>query len=204
MEEKVTSEPAKVEEKNKTKSGKGLVIATAVAFVIAAGGVGLGVYGLIKSSEKDTQISTLKSEINTLKNSQTDPYESFAENLVKNNSTTVFGYYQHWTGSQNQIKTVSAAIKDAHLTIKDIDNGNATIAEADGIISVHFVEVGNGGVPYLYLIKKDGTVARIDIAENGTRKIETLDEYSKIVSIYAGADQFAHLIDINGNTYKNL
>lgn len=71
------------------------------------------------------------------------------------------------------------------------------------MISAYFVEVGNGGVPYIYPIKKDGSVARIDISENGARTIEHLDGYEKIVSIFGGGDLFAHLIDINGNVYRN-
>ena len=198
---------------NKQKGGNGLKIATAIACVVAVCGIGFGVYGMIQSFQKDNQISNLNTQIKDLKESiaiepsestiSADIYENFVNNLSKNNSVTVFGYYYHWTGSDNIKRTVASRIENSHLTITDTDNGDTVIAEADGIISAYYVEIGNGGVPYMYLIKKDGSVARIDISENGTRTIEDLDGYEKIVSIFGGGDLSAHLIDINGNVYKN-
>ena len=198
---------------NKQKSGNGLKIATAIACIVAVCGIGFGVYGMIQSFQKDNQISNLNTQIKDLKESiaiepsestiPADIYENFADNLAKNNAATVFGYYYHWTSSDNIKRTVASRIENSHLTVTDIDNGDTVIAEADGIISAYYVEIGNGGVPYMYLIKKDGSVARIDISENGTRTIEDLDGYEKIVSIFGGGDLYAHLIDINGNVYKN-
>lgn len=203
----------------KQKNGNGLKIATAIACIVAVCGIGFGVYGMIQNSQKDNQISSLNSQIKDLEESMdikpseniesseptitTDIYENFANNLSKNNSVTVFGHYYHWTGSDNVKRTVASRIENSHLTVRDTDNGNTVIAEADGIISAYYVEIGNGGVPYMYLIKKDGSVARIDISENGTRTIEDLDGYEKIVSIFGGGDLYAHLVDINGNVYKN-
>ncbi len=203
----------------KQRNGNGLKIATIIASIIAVCGIGFGVYGMMQGFKKDGQISDLKIQIKNLEKAatiglsettkpsesttMTDIYENFANNLSKNNSVTVFGYYYHWTGSDNIKRTVASKIENSHLTITDMDNGNVVIAEADGIISAYFVEVGNGGVPYMYLIKKDGSVARIDISENGARTIENLDGYGKIVSIFSGGDLYAHLIDINGNVYKN-
>lgn len=212
---------------DKQKSGKGLKIATVIACVVAFCGIGFGVFGMMQSSQKDSQISDLKVQIKeedgtittietpkietnanggttvTIMDTVVDGYKNFADNLAKNYAATVFGYYHHWTGSDNEKRTVAARVENSHLTILDIDNGSAVIAEADGIISAYYVEIGNGGVPYMYLIKKDGSVARIDISENGTRAIEDLDGYEKIVSIFSGGDLYAHLIDINGNVYKN-
>ena len=212
---------------NQQKSGNGLKIATAIACVVAVCGIGFGIYGMMQSSQKDGQISDLKVQIKeadgtittietpeietntndgttvTIADTVVDGYRSFADNLAKNYAVTVFGYYNHWTGSDNVKRTVAARIENSHLTITDIDGGSVVIAEADGIISAYYVEIGNGGVPYMYLIKKDGSVARIDISENGTRTIEDLDGYGKIVSIFGGSDLRAHLIDINGNVYKN-
>lgn len=211
----------------KQSNGKGLKIATAIASVVAVCGIGFGVYGMIQSSQKDSQISDLKVQIKeddgtittietpeietntsdgttvTITDTVVDGYKNFADNLAKNYAATVFGYYYHWTGSDNVKRTVAARVENSHLTITDIDGGSVVIAEADGIISAYFVEIGNGGVPYIYLVKKDGSVARIDISENGSRTIENLDGYEKIVSIFGGGDLYAHLIDINGNVYKN-
>lgn len=160
-----------------------------------------------------TQIRDLEGSIIDAKSSEiiepskstitTEAYENFASNLSKNNTVTVFGYYYHWTGSDNVKRTVVSRIENSHLTITDMDNGDAIIAEVDGVISAYYVEIGNGGVPYMYLIKDDGSVARIDISENGSRAIEDLNGYEKIVSIIGGGDLSAHLIDIEGNVYKN-
>ena len=48
---------------NKQKSGNGLKIATVVACVVAICGIGFGVYGMIQSSQKDSQISDLKIQV---------------------------------------------------------------------------------------------------------------------------------------------
>ena len=48
---------------NKQKSGKGLKITTAIACVAAVCGIGFGVYGMMQSSQKDSQISDLKVQI---------------------------------------------------------------------------------------------------------------------------------------------
>lgn len=213
---------------NKICNGKGLVITTIIASVVAVCGIGLGVCGMVQNSQKDNQITDLKVEIKdedgiitTIETPEikttteggtivtitdtviTDGYKNFADNLAKNYSGTVLGRYIHWTGSASIERTVSAHIENTHLTITDEDNGSTIIAEADGIISAYFVEVGNGSVPYIYLINKDGTVSRIDISENGARTIENLSGYEKIVSIFGGGDLKAHLIDIDGNVYQN-
>ena len=52
---------------NKQKSGKGLIIATAIACVVAVCGIGFGVYGMIQSSQKDSQISEKDNQISDLK-----------------------------------------------------------------------------------------------------------------------------------------
>ena len=48
---------------NKQKSGNGLKIAVAIACVVAICGVGFGVYGMMQSAQKDSQISDLKVQI---------------------------------------------------------------------------------------------------------------------------------------------
>ena len=48
---------------NKQKGGNGLKIATAIACIVAVCGIGFGVYGMMQSSQKDSQISDLKVQI---------------------------------------------------------------------------------------------------------------------------------------------
>lgn len=213
-------------ENERQKNGNGYRIAVAITSVLAVCGIGFGVYGMIQSRKKDSQISDLKVLIQdsngtvttaetpkiktttedgttvTLTDTVADAYNNFADNLAENYIATVAGYYYHWTGSDNLKRAVTARVENSHLTITDVED-NSVIAEADGIISAYYVEVGNGSVPYIYIVKKDGGVARINISENGSRTIETLDGYEKIVSIFGGCDLYAHLIDINGNVYKH-
>lgn len=214
-------------ENNKQNGGNGLKIATAIACLVAVCGIGFGVYGVMQVSNRDSQISDLKIQIkdsndkiaaletmksettddsDTTNMTVTDSYQIFSDNLAKNYSAGIFGYYYHYNGSGNERKTVIARVKDAHLTITDADD--SIIAEADDIISAYFVRLGNGGVPYFYFIKKDGGAARIDISENSARTIENLDGYEKIVSIFGCGDSICaadkiSLIDINGNIYTN-
>ncbi|MDO4753323.1 MAG: hypothetical protein Q4A36_03795 [Candidatus Saccharibacteria bacterium] len=62
-----TSVPAASTVENKQKSGTGLKIATAIACLVAVCGIGFGVYGMIRSSEKDNQISEKDGQISELK-----------------------------------------------------------------------------------------------------------------------------------------
>ena len=48
---------------DKKKNGNGLKIATAIACIVAACGIGFGTYGMMQSSQKDNQISNLKIQI---------------------------------------------------------------------------------------------------------------------------------------------
>ncbi len=52
---------------NKQKGGNGLKITTAIACVVAACGIGFGVYGMMQSMQKDSQISEKDNQISDLK-----------------------------------------------------------------------------------------------------------------------------------------
>lgn len=73
---------------NKQKSGNGLKIATAIACVVAICGVGFGIYGMVQSTQKDSQISDLKVQIKegdgTITTIETPEIET-----TTNNETTV-------------------------------------------------------------------------------------------------------------------
>lgn len=181
-----------------------------------------------ENAEKDSQIANLETQIDARNKTivalkaertsstgnieekncaETNPYSIFSSNLANNPSWNVQGYYYHWTGTTNSEKSVVASIdKQNHLKIEDVSSGydaNAqVVAEADGAISVYFLRLGNGSVPYFYIINKDGSVSRIEISENGSRAIEKVSGYSNIVSIVQGGDMKAWLIDIKGNIYK--
>ena len=126
-----------------------------------------------------------------------ESYKTFADNLVKNNDIHIFDH--------NGTNSVLISVEGSHLTVSDLDeNGSESVfAESDNIIGAYPVKIGNGSVPYVYLIKEDGSVARIDISDRGARVIENLDEFERIVSVFGDGDLTAHLIDINGNIFKH-
>ncbi len=72
---------------NKQKSGKGLKVVTAIACVVAICGVGFGVYGIMQSLQKDSQISNLKVQVEnkdgTVTELKTDKIE------INNNASTI-------------------------------------------------------------------------------------------------------------------
>lgn len=202
------------------------IIALVVCAILALGGLAFGIYGIITSNSKSSEISDLKAQnaekdqtIANLTTQQpetpgndpttppteptTNSYAIFADNLAKNHPEGVFGYYYHYTGTDNTKKTMLARIdQNNHLTITDLDNNEHLIAEEDNVISVYFINVGNSGTPYFYIIYKDGKISRICISEDTDHTIERLNDYNNIVSVIEGSDLFAYLIDINGNVYK--
>ena len=205
---------------NKPKKKTGMILCIILLLLIAAGGVGFGVWAWMDgNSQRDSlnaQINSLKeqnsklmSEFGDMRNDDvivnvdTDAWDNFSDNLAKNNSTTVSGYYYHWNGSENERRSVNAEIKNAHLTITgmDQDDYGVIFAEVDDVISAYYVTIGNGDIPYIYIIKKDGGVARVEISKDAI--VENLDGYREIVSVINGNDLNAWLIDINGNIYKS-
>ncbi len=66
---------------NKQKSGNGLKIATAIACIAAVCGIGFGVYGMMQSTQKESQISDLKTQMNNSNTATTvsAPEDEFAD-----------------------------------------------------------------------------------------------------------------------------
>ncbi len=73
---------------NKQKSGNGLKIATAIACAVAICGIGFGVYGMMQSSQKDSQISDLKVQIKE-KDGTITAIEAPEIETVTDDSTTI-------------------------------------------------------------------------------------------------------------------
>lgn len=188
-----------------------VVIGIIACSILAIAGISLGVYGIVKANDILSELSDLKSQDQNDDKAASDPevtkevdaYEAFAENLANNYTGSVSGQYGHWTGSDNVKQTMFAHVDEHnHLKIMDASNNGQIIAEADDVLCVYFVEIGNGGEPYFYIIGKDGGVRRINISEYTDRVIEDVEGYSKIVSVIQGGDLYAWLIDINGNLYR--
>ncbi len=77
-----------VAENNKQNGGNGLKIATVIACVVAACGIGFGVYGMIQSSQKDSQISDLKVQVED-SNGKITALETEKIETTDENGTTV-------------------------------------------------------------------------------------------------------------------
>ena len=124
---------------NKQKSGNGLKIATVIACIVAVCGIGFGVYGMMQSSDKDKQISDLKTQTDNINKEITidDSYEKFADNLADNYEAHLFSY--------DGEDSVSIEVENSHLTISDFNvdgrGGGSVFAESDNIISV-YLEIG--------------------------------------------------------------
>ncbi|MBQ6396409.1 hypothetical protein IJH89_02365, partial [Candidatus Saccharibacteria bacterium] len=58
-----TTATTPVMDNGKQKEGKGWKVATVITSIIAVCGVGFGIYGMLQSSQKDNQISDLKTQV---------------------------------------------------------------------------------------------------------------------------------------------
>ena len=125
---------------NKQKGGNGLKIATAIACVVAVCGIGFGVYGMVQSSQKDTEIARLKEGIptqnivdqddstdtnvdgNTI--SVTEAEKILAKYIGEGNSTMAYGL----NASYNTFTSDFNSQQEAFLTYSSIsDNEKETV-----------------------------------------------------------------------------
>ena len=108
MEQDITA-TIPVMDSGKQKDGKGWKIATAIASVVAVCGIGFGVYGILQSSQKDSQISDLKvqvedsnGKITTLETEKIETTDengttiTIADSAVKNENTKDYVYIGEW------------------------------------------------------------------------------------------------------------
>lgn len=83
-----TATEAPTTENNKTSNAKKWMIIAAVACLVAACGVGFGIYGMIQSSQKDAQISDLKNKNTASLDSHEDEGEEDKGGDNSNKSTS--------------------------------------------------------------------------------------------------------------------
>ncbi|MDO4747108.1 MAG: hypothetical protein Q4A70_02080 [Candidatus Saccharibacteria bacterium] len=210
------------------KTGNGMLIGMILCALIALGGVGFGVWAMMdgntQKEQLNSQISALKSQVNELQekistgpgdgtekiDTDTDTSNSwdiFSRKLATQ-SVYIMGYYSHYNGTSNE-RYMAYAMKDAngHLVITDAGNNmsdnNPVILELDDVLSVYYIKVGNGSVPYFYIVGLNGGVSRIDISENSNRQLEKVGEYTRIATVLEAASSEAILVDIDGNIYKS-
>ena len=92
-----------------TQNGKGMIIGMVCMAILAVGGIGFGVYGMLQSSQKDNQISDLKVQIKgsdgTITTIETPEIEATKEDgttvvindsVIKNENTKDYIYVGEW------------------------------------------------------------------------------------------------------------
>lgn len=111
---------------NKQKGRNGLKIATAIACIVAACGIGFGVYGIIDANStkdslvlKDAKISDLDSEITKL-NTKIDELEKQVDAQQKSSNS-------------DSGETIKTTVDDRKLTV-EIQDGIFMLKNGDGIV----------------------------------------------------------------------
>lgn len=203
-----------------SKGGRktGWILAIILLLLIAAGGVGFGVWAYMDSNnakntlnaqiaELQQQNTELQAQMSSNISTSSDAWDNYVNGLI-NQNVYVMGYYWHYNGSDNE-QYVAYAMKDndGHLVITDAGNNmgtdNPVITELDDVLAVYYIRIGNGSVPYFYIIDTNGVVSRINISEDSDRQLEKVGDYNKIVTVLEAASMEAILVDINGNIYKS-
>jgi hypothetical protein len=154
---------------------------------------------VVKSSEGNTIDTHEKQEGNspeeTAESSSTLVDEVSAWDNYVRNTKNVPMYASFNLSSKN----LTAFSHNGELSIVG-QNGNEEL-KMDDVIAVYAVEVGNGGVPYFYAIRGDGSVYRASLLEEELSFVRVGD-YTKVVFVTMSGDLYALLVDIDGNVYK--
>ncbi len=200
-----------VAENNKQNGSNGLKIATAIACIVAVCGIGFGVYGIMQVSDKDSQISNLKTQIEELRTAKKDETstivdidtddgsKSFSTNIltnIKNLGDSTYGFKSSNFGNG----TAYAYINSDGDLILEKDN-KYTIAS--NVIFADFLWEGNGGAPSLYFVKDDGSVGVVkDVNDTENPVAEEVAATSKAVLVRNITTQGGHkivIVDTDGN-----
>ena len=207
------------------KMSKKSIIGMTILTVVALAGVAFGIWGISEKNRAENDLAVKITEATgKVTDFVTDKITSVSEdgtvteimdavagnddnweNFVKNMS----GVPVHVSASYddgNVTHWLSAIVSDNYLKIEDSKSNDANktplvILEEDDVLAVYYLEIGNGGVPYFYIIKTDGDVYRFGLYEDN-RTLEKVGDYSKIVSAFVGNGLVPTLIDINGNIYE--
>lgn len=75
-------------------------ITAVIAAVIAICGIGFGIYSVIQSSQKDTQISDLKSQVSELEKKISDLSQTTNETTNNNQTNSEYDIKETWSGDQ--------------------------------------------------------------------------------------------------------
>ncbi len=136
---------------NKQKSGNGLKIATVIACVMAACGIGFSVFQTIENNKKNEEINTLKTEISSLKEQQNQTTEK-----VQSGSTTIV------TDSISDADTNNAS--SSVKKYLEPEGWNVRFAYPDGVTDIQYGTNDNyDGALYIYSITKNGKTYDVNI-----------------------------------------
>ncbi len=203
---------------NKQKSGNGLKIATAIACVVAVCGIGFGVYGIMQSSQKDSQISNLKNQINNA--ASTDDTNQPADNSFELFSNSIDGDMSfNLSGYQEPVGEVdygSVHIDNKHNMKIIVGQSKTTLLEEEKVTIAYYIRQAsyeqdgeikrfNGYMSYVYYVKDDGSVYRIRVDSNSSDP-EKINNRKDIVYIFPSSnpDSPVTMVDINGNVFQDV
>lgn len=202
---------------DKQKSGNGLKIVTAVACVVAVCGIGFGIYGMMQSSDKDSQVSNLKTQIEKLETAE--KAEKAEESTIIDISTDGSNVKNSFSAS---ILTSIKSLGDSTYGFKSFNSGNGTIYEyidsngnlilekdkkytvASDVVFADFLWEGNGGMPSLYFVKDNGSVGVVkNVAYDAENPVpEEVTTASNALFVKNITTQDGHkviIVDSNGN-----
>ena len=177
-------------------------------------GIGFGIYGILQSSQKDTQISDLKTEIKELETveKESEPItinteiKEVAENIPI--STNVLTNIKELGSSTYGFKSINSGNGTVYAYI---DSDSNLILEKDrkytiasNVIFEDFLWEGNGGAPSLYFVKDDGSVGVIKNVtyDTSTPVAEEITTNAEAISVKNVTTQGGHkviIVDTNGN-----
>lgn len=81
-------------------------ITTIVAAVMAICGISFGIYSIIQSSQKDTQISVLKSQVSELEKKVSDLSQTTNKTIDNNQTNSEYDIKETWSGDQYNPSTI--------------------------------------------------------------------------------------------------
>ena len=204
---------------DKQKSGNGLKIATAIACIVAVCGIGFGVYGIMQSSQKDSQISDLKNQIsnvastdNTNQPARNNSFGLFSDRIDGDISFYLSGYQE----PVGEVEYGSVHIDNEHNMKIIVGQAKTTLLEEEEVTLAYYIRQAsyeqdgeikrfNGYMPYVYYVKDDGSVYRIRV-DLDTSVPEIIDGRKDIVSIFPSSnpDVLVTMVDINGNIFQGV
>ena len=142
---------------NKQKSGSGLKIATAIACVVAACGIGFGVYGMMQSLQKDSQISDLKVQIKEDDGTITTIETPEIETTTNNGATvTITDTANLPSGEKYIVKSITSTNKGEHILqiyLYSCNNTNIPVTETEEAVKQWVTDIGDDVDYFTYNVR---------------------------------------------------